>query len=74
MSTKKQEIKQVISNSYYSAKPRVIFLSSPMNRLRGKDPISKYKQSIEKFCKMINKENKSVRVVNASKISAMQNT
>ena len=41
-----KNIKQVISSSYYSAKPRVIFLSSPMIRPGGKDPISKYKQSM----------------------------
>ena len=34
-----KNIKQVISKSYYSAKPRIIFLSRPMIRPRGKDPI-----------------------------------
>ena len=41
-----KNIKQVISSSYYSAKPKVIFLSSPMIRPGGKDPILKYKQSM----------------------------
>ena len=54
--TFRENIKQVISNFFYSAKPRVIFLSSPMIRPGGKDPISKYKQSIvvyqfDCFCK-----------------------
>ena len=51
-----KNIKQVISNFYCSAKPRVIFLSTLMIRPGGKDPISKYKQSIvvyqfDCFCK-----------------------
>ena len=32
--------------SYYSAKPRVIFLSRPMIRPRGKDSISEYKEKV----------------------------
>ena len=35
-----KNIKQVINNSYYSAKPKVHFLSNPMIRPGGKDPIS----------------------------------
>ena len=37
-------INQLINKFYYSAKPRVIFLSRPMNRPGGKDPISEFKK------------------------------
>ena len=35
-----KNINQLISKSYYSAKPKVIFLSKPIIRPWGKDPIS----------------------------------
>ena len=94
----------MVSGTYHSAKPIVIFLSKPMIRPRGKDPISELKKSmvvyqficfcednyvgmtlrqfgkrikehipksIDELCKMSNKKSKSIRVVNATKRSAI---
>ena len=41
-----KNINQLISKSYHSAKPRVIFTSKPLIRPGGKDPISEFKKSM----------------------------
>ena len=98
-----RDICQLVSRTYHSAKPIVIFVSKPMVRPGGKDPIAEFKQSmvvyqfncfcqasyvemtsrqfgkrtkdhipksIDEFC-MNNKQTNSVRVINASKRSAI---
>ena len=41
-----KNINQLISKAYHSAKPRVIFISRPLIRFGGKDPISEFKKSM----------------------------
>ena len=41
-----KNVNQIITKSYHSAKSRVIFLSSPLIRPGGKDPISEYWKSM----------------------------
>ena len=51
-----KNIKQIIRSSYFAAKPRIIFTSTPLATPGGKDPIPKLKKSIavyqfDCFCK-----------------------
>ena len=39
-----KNIKQVIRNLYFTAKPQIIFMSRPLLTPGGKDPISKLKK------------------------------